>query len=280
MTFARNLWRDLVEKRLWPAAVVLLVALIAIPVVIGTGSSKPASVPSAPGAGGAVPRSATAQVSLDQTTSAKLKSRAGKVRDPFKPLHVVPQGGSGGTGKSAVAKAAEEIKAAGTTTTKTPTGTTTPTPTTTPTGTTPTGTSSGDLIPLEWVARVRFGSHTAMKTYKNVAGVTPLPSSSYNLVTFLGVKKDTKTATFLVRSLTLVTGDGTCQPSPANCELLELPVGKSALLTRRAGANGLKRYRIRLQGLRLRRMADTTATARSAKKGLAADLSTVAVAGG
>jgi len=42
--FLLDLWQDLKEKRLWPVAVVLLVALVAVPVLL----AKPSSTPSAP----------------------------------------------------------------------------------------------------------------------------------------------------------------------------------------------------------------------------------------
>ena len=42
MTFLRNIGADLVEKRLWPVAVALLVALVAIPALLGSSAKEPA----------------------------------------------------------------------------------------------------------------------------------------------------------------------------------------------------------------------------------------------
>ena len=42
--FLLDLWHDLKEKRLWPVAVVLLAALVAVPVLL----AKPSSAPSGP----------------------------------------------------------------------------------------------------------------------------------------------------------------------------------------------------------------------------------------
>src|SRR5215212_10535948 len=42
--FLLDLWHDLKEKRLWPVAVVLLAALVAVPVLL----AKPSSAPPAP----------------------------------------------------------------------------------------------------------------------------------------------------------------------------------------------------------------------------------------
>ena len=40
MTFLRNIGADLVEKRLWPVALVLLVALVAVPTLLAPRRAK------------------------------------------------------------------------------------------------------------------------------------------------------------------------------------------------------------------------------------------------
>ena len=42
MTTLRNIWTDLVEKRLWPVAVVLAAGLLAVPFVLAKGGEEPA----------------------------------------------------------------------------------------------------------------------------------------------------------------------------------------------------------------------------------------------
>ena len=80
-SFASNVARDLVEKRLWPVAAALLVALIAVPVLLGGGGSEPAAAPLTADANGASAGERTA-VSLDTTESTPRK-RDGRLKNPF-----------------------------------------------------------------------------------------------------------------------------------------------------------------------------------------------------
>src|SRR5207253_2056225 len=85
------------------------------------------------------------------------------------------------------------------------------------------------------------------------------------LVTYLGLKSDHKTAVFAISSGTFVSG-AKCLPSAAKCNLVELAPGESALLTRRAGATHLKRYRLKVLSVTLHKLS-TTAKAKAAGNG-------------
>ena len=50
-----DLWNDLRAKRLWPVALVLLAALVAVPVVLSKNSEAPAPAPATPIAEAAEP---------------------------------------------------------------------------------------------------------------------------------------------------------------------------------------------------------------------------------
>src|SRR5206468_642806 len=45
MSLVNNLWKDMVDKRLWPVALVLVVALVAIPVVLAKPAPKGPAAP-------------------------------------------------------------------------------------------------------------------------------------------------------------------------------------------------------------------------------------------
>ena len=47
MSFFKNVWSDLVERKLWPVAVGLVIALVALPVALGRGGGE-ASVEASP----------------------------------------------------------------------------------------------------------------------------------------------------------------------------------------------------------------------------------------
>ena len=82
MSPVRKLLDDLVSKRLWPIALLLVVALVAIPVVIG-GSSEPAGSPDV----AAIPDPASidsAAAAVELVGPPEVRSRPGAVRDPFR----------------------------------------------------------------------------------------------------------------------------------------------------------------------------------------------------
>ncbi len=81
MTTLRNIWADLVEKRLWPVALVLAAGLLAVPLVLAKGGDEPVAVP----AGGAVIAASAADdtevVTLDVAPA--VRRHDGRGRDPF-----------------------------------------------------------------------------------------------------------------------------------------------------------------------------------------------------
>ena len=81
MNPVRKLWQDLVEKKLWPAALLLIVTAIAIPFVIGGGGdsagvTEPAILPT--------PAAAAAPSAVELVGPPAVRTRAGAVRDPFR----------------------------------------------------------------------------------------------------------------------------------------------------------------------------------------------------
>ena len=87
MSLLRGIWSDLVDKRLWPVALVLVVAVVAIPVLLHKQADKVAG-PSAASAA-AVPRlpAAGSSISLNQGAAERLLV-GGRLHDPFHQLHV------------------------------------------------------------------------------------------------------------------------------------------------------------------------------------------------
>jgi len=85
---AHNVWQDLREKRLWPVALLLAVALVAVPVLLlkGTPEQAPPPVASA-GKGPAIPLVASDQTSI--AGSSELGSFDSK--DPFRSLAPMPR---------------------------------------------------------------------------------------------------------------------------------------------------------------------------------------------
>lgn len=224
MSLLRNLGADLVEKKLWPVAVVLVVALIAVPVVLGGGAEE--QTPGPPASSGATARAATdsdptagAEVSLDESATGR-RDRKGKVRDPFEQQHeprscepacttattpTITTPSTGGTDGTATAPS---------------TGGTTPSTDDDSTSKKPT------LDPLDtYRVTLRFGEAGKQRTLRNIARFSPLPSTDAPFFIYLGVLDDGETAVFMISSDVAATGDGTCRPRKTDCQTIEMKAG-------------------------------------------------------
>ncbi|MCW3023209.1 MAG: hypothetical protein JWR30_2531 [Conexibacter sp.] len=278
MSFLKNVLHDLVEKRLWPVAVALVVALIAVPIVLGGSSnagSTGADVAALPTTNGLANHRDVARadvVSLEEQAAGSVQ-RGGTVRNPFVQHHqpkVVDQ-----TVTNAVNTAkgiADALGAAtsggsgsgsGSGTATTPASTppaTKPAPSDTPTSPTKTNSSAADTYRV----KLKFGESGAEKTYDNVARLTPLPSSDNPFFVYLGLKDDQKTAIFLVDAGAVPSGDGSCQPSRDNCEQIELKAGDTEFFDLQSGTAGLVQYQLDMVSIQ-KVKASTTAKAAQAR---------------
>lgn len=241
MTQLRDLLNDLVEKRLWPVALLLVGALVAVPLVLaksapsGGGSSEtpPAAVAATPAAGAPAPGEPVVSVAQgDQSVTAPLGGRA---KDPFHQQYV------------------PATPAATTTTATATSGTTTPAPGGT-SGAGGSGTASGGGTtapkPIQYAIvhlDLRFGKAAGtLKTYRDVARLTALPSSESPVAIFLGIRKDLKTAVFMLSTDVHAQGDGTCTPSRKDCEAVELKEGQTELLDVAANDGKVTQYELDL----------------------------------
>jgi hypothetical protein len=264
MSFVKNVLHDLVEKRLWPVAIALIAALVAVPIVLG-GSSSGAGAPATDVASSTTNGLANhrdvareAVVSLEEQAAGKV-DRSGKVRDPFvqhhqpKPVKVVvakttstpapsssPATSTGGTGD-----------------------TSSPTPTA-PTSTTPTTTTKKPSADTYRV-KLSFGEVGAEKSYDNVARLTPLPSSDNPFFVYLGIEgDDVKSAVFLISADAVANGDGTCKPSPNDCQQVVMHAGDTEFFDLQSGTAGVVQYELDLKSIK-KYVAATTASAAKAR---------------
>jgi hypothetical protein len=269
----RNLIRDLIERRLWPVALLLAVALAAVPVVLGHGGSDAASTAALPAtpATGAAPDAEKAEVTLD--TTAPADSEPGEhVRNPFKsPARPKAKTASTETsGATPSATASAPAPAASTpaatpspstsgsstsdppaTTTAPATGTTKPKTTTKPNTTTaPRADDPSDTYHVS----VRFGLNGGKtKTIRDIARLSALPSVTDPFFVYLGVIETTTThekrAVFLVSSDATPNGEGACHPTKTDCESVELAVGQTAFFDYTLPTGVVTQYQLELAGI-------------------------------
>jgi hypothetical protein len=244
MSFLRNLVSDLVEKRLWPVALLLVGALVAVPFVLG-GGSETDTVATAPPAQATTTTATTIRVSEDSNLATIAPT--GAKHNPFEQPEVER------------AATPDETASAPTTSEATPTtgdttsgGATPPSTTTPPSGSTETPpadtdstTTKDDEITKAIRVDLSFGEpgSTKQKDRTDIARLSALPSADKPIVIFLGVKKDKKTATFLISSDATAKGDGSCKPSATNCQTIEMQEGDSTFLDIDLGA-GVRQFRL------------------------------------
>jgi hypothetical protein len=237
MTVLQAIWSDLREKRLWPVAVALLVAIVAVPVVLAK-SAGPSSPPPSPTPGGANPsQSAKLAVINVQTTSGSGALKGASKRDPFiqqvTSTTTTTTGGSTSTTATGAGSTAT-TGSSGSTSGGTSTGTGGTVPTT-PT-TTPTLTPNPPFVGLTsheayHVTLAITDSNGGFNTIDPLTRLSLLPSNQQPLLIELGVLKGGHRVLFAVQPGTVVSGPGTCTPGPIDCQILSLAEGATEHLS-------------------------------------------------
>ena len=217
MSIVTDTWRQLVRRRLWPVALLLVGALAAVPLLLAK-DPEPAAVAAAPGGSADGRRVLAAEPIVSVATDeagGKRRRVLGVRHDIFKPTAKAPKpakqaeapadtpaaGGSGGSAAS-------------------------PTPETTA--------PSAPVAPEKtWPAdsvTVAFGDATKELAVGTLKPLRAVGAGGQAILVYEGLKRDGKTAVFLLVGDLRASGDGTCRGDDGACERLELKVGKTEFL--------------------------------------------------
>lgn len=277
MTALRNVWADLVEKRLWPLAALLLLGLVAVPLVLGRGSD-PAPAPAAaaaPPAAAAKPAAQPVRVEAD----APAAPPRGPYHDPF--AGAAKPAAPAGTGPTtAPAPSGADAPASGVSISGGVGGGSAPSPSPSAPSA-PAGTVTGAPSPQQTDAPrpaapraghaagyrvdLSFGRAGRVASQRDVLRLSPLRAGSTPLLVFVGVRPDGRTALFLLTSNAAATGDARCYPTDRICQLIELRAGDSEFFDVPTGELGVVQYELDLDRVAPRR-ADTAAAAEKLRK--------------
>ena len=263
-TFASDLWNDLRARRLWPVAVLLVVALVATPVVL----SKKAEEPAAPAPLPATPSQsdtskgpeALAEVKLEDLTKGSGSSlSAFDASNPFAPpskvLAAARREAQGDTGADTGAGAGET-----TTDTGGDTGVTTDDGSTGGDDTPDSGDGGGTkTIEFTYVIDVTFWANGRRRKVEGLEKLDMLPNEAAPLLIFMGVTDNAGNTVFLVDSTLATTGEGKCKPSRADCAFLYLGAGSEQEFTNDDGGS----YRLRIDEIRKVKVGAGSRTAAS-----------------
>ena len=259
-------FRQLVERRLWPLAALLIAALVAVPVLLSKSVAQPA--PPAPVASTQGETEAIVSLS-DPGDRESVRKVLGSRKNPFRPAvaaKAAPKKAE--TAPAAAAGAASPADAGdkgGTSSggaVSAPSTPVAPAPVSVPVVDTP-------LAPKKtyelYSLKVRFGDSSAETlAASQLKRLTALPSNEDAAVIYLGLLKDRKTAVFLVDGDARVQGDGACKPSPRNCETLEMKAGDTAFIdvgSEEAGTT--QQFQLDLVAIRTKKTTDADAARRS-----------------
>lgn len=228
--FLVDVYWDLRDRHLLPLAILLVIALIAVPFVLGSSSEPEAGVESGAGA------TATTSGVPAQQAGALIAEAAPGLRDyhrrleqleaknPFKQQYTdnsSQSGKSAGKGGSTSSESTPETYSTG--------SPSSPTYPTSPEGGGSTNTSPGSLTYFSFAIDVRVsgGGEDGEATVRHdLPELTMLPSRETPAAIFMGVTKDRKKALMLISSdVQAIFGDSKCVLGSQTCQMLALEIG-------------------------------------------------------
>lgn len=248
----RQILRDLIEKKLWPVAVLLLAAILVAPMLLGASSpdaADPVPVAAAPSAAPPVPAVAPAAAKTD-AASAK-HGRGGKVEDPFYDPPAAPQASSSVTApapdagagsaptadKTAPAAGGDAAKPSEQAVAKPPAGTTR-------------SPAARARPSVYYRTVVSFGRPDEQASHP-IARLTPLGGRDDPAALYLGVTRSGALwAIFALGPNTTSKGDATCKTG-TGCRMIGLRRGDKQIVTvRDTDGRALRRFTLRVRSVR------------------------------
>ena len=228
MNLINDTFSQLVRRKLWPVALLLVVAAAAVPFLLRktpVAPPAPAPVPVAAASDDAAVTKPVVALVDDSETPAKRHRVLGVRKDPFEPAPLPkvkhhkaaakPKAVSAQATATPAATAAAPASSAAPSTPAAPVATATPAPV--------------EHYPAHSV-QVAFGKTGGALDKSSLTRLQTLPSSSPLLV-FMGFHKGGRVAEFMLTGDVTAEGDGTCTPSVKSCETLLLHKGETEFLT-------------------------------------------------
>lgn len=237
--FLVDLYWDLRDRHLLPLVALAIVAIIAVPFLLGGDSEEEPIAPRA-SAIAAVAGASSAKLTVVEAKPGlrdyRKRLRERKPTDPFKQRYTAPvlDGTELGDGKEGEGSSSTNVTKTSTSTTKT-TKTTGGDTTTTTTTTETDGVVAGEVVLFSFAVNLKIvrtetkpDGHKEKKTSKRerVLPPAPLPGTKSQVVTYMGISPKSQKPLFLISDVvTGVFGEGTCISGADTCQLLEVETG-------------------------------------------------------
>lgn len=256
--FIQDTWQDLRDKRLWPVAVVLALAIVAIPILLTKSAAQPPVADPVADSASASDR-VTVQLEDGDAASSGTGSALDKFEkgDPFTPPSRI-SAASAGSDAAAGATAAGPSDAGGSGGGGGGESSPAPAPDSQPVAAPPT--TRTETSSYEYVADVTFWTGDRRRKVRGLRKLDMLPNQSAPVLIFMGASKEGGNAVFLVDSTLKAAGEGRCVPSGANCAYVHLGPGSEHTFSTAEG----DAYRLRIE--EIRRVKVKAGSARSAAR--------------
>jgi hypothetical protein len=284
--FLLDLWYDLRAKRLWPVAVVLLAALVAVPVVLSKSAETPEPAEETPVAAQSADKNpegpaGLAQVKLEERAegSGSSLSSFDEPRNPFAPpgrARAAAQGDaavaaapststSAGPGSAAgsASVSGSDVTGGGSAGVDMSPGSGISIPPSI--GKPPSGDVGGDSheTGYAYVVDVTLTAKGRTRKFKGLTRHDVLPNETSPLLISMGVTEAGGNAVFLVDSSLEAAGEGRCKPSAKECARVFIGPGSEHVFTQ---ANG-DTYTVLVDEIRKVKVTAGAARASAAKAG-------------
>lgn len=233
-----SLKTDLLGRRLLPLVVLIGVALAgAVAYAVlgggGSGSTTPTAslgpaLPSTPPSL-ASPAPINPNVAVSETTSGTHYQRGGATRDPFVKLPEPKKANTAASSGESSSSKGSQTASSGSGSSSGGSGGTTPTGPTNPNPEKP----KKKVLQRTFQVAVLFGlapppgQNPQLTSYENLKRLTPLPDKENAQLVYSGVSSSGRGAIFTLLHEAIVKGEGICLPSATQCEMIDMPVGKT-----------------------------------------------------
>jgi hypothetical protein len=271
-------FKALYQRKLWPVAVLLVAALVAVPKVLAKNPEVTPAPANAHAATADPGLPATFVAAADDTTETRRRV-LGEEKDPFAPAQLSKKAKAArAKAKAKAAKEKAEAKASvktasdasstdsGSGATPAPSGGTPTTTTEPPASEAPKATT----YPL-YSIKVRFGAVDGDRPAKTVARMKVLPDAETPLLVYRGVEDGGKVAVFELTGTVTALGDGKCEPSPEDCQILKLKAGETEFLTisDTGSADTDAQYQLDLEKINVKQTTSKSELTKAGSAGLA-----------
>ena len=244
--FVLSIWNDLRARRLWPVALALAVALVAVPVLL----LKPAKEAPQPAASPAKPSPAANRTPVSLATEGASSLDRFTSKNPFRgvKMQIASTGTSGAASAATGGSSSLAGASTGGSTGSSPSGggssgggpsgggssgggSETGSSPSTETPSAPSGSPKKKTTKYTYVADLSFGRSGHLRRHRSFPKLGILPSAEDPLLVFLGVTAKGGNAAFLVDSTLVPQGEGKCKPSAKTCNFLYLGPGSEHRFT-------------------------------------------------